>query len=132
MKKLIILSIFLAAAACTHVEIGEVLLPREDISMTIAAEEQFSYDPLTCQLSHNVRENEYRVLDDRLSKWFTLKCSAMPVNEGQEIQADLTWTGAKKIETLEELTFTVKKTDSEGKVWLWNEKKSIGIVIKNL
>ncbi len=132
MKKTAILFILLAAAACNPVESEEVLLPREDISLTVKGELQFSYDPLTCQISQNVRENEYRIYDDILSSWFTLKCSEMPLNEGQGIWADLSWTGTKKTETLNGLEFTVKKTDSKGKIWLWCEKKSIGIVIKNL
>ncbi len=137
MKKLmIILTALLATASCTQFDISEVLLPREDISLTVKGEEQFSYDKLTCQISHKKSSDspsvEYRVFDERLSKWFIFRCDMMPTDVDQEVNAELSWTSGRVSREMKDLTFSVKKTDDSGKIWLWCEQKSIGIVIKNL
>ncbi len=132
MKKLIILMILSAAVSCVPYDIDEILLPREDISLTVKGEVQFSFNPLTCQMSHNSTTHEFRVFDDRLSEWFILKCAERPANEGQEVNADLTWTASSSTKTMEGLTFRIEKIDRSGKIWLWCKKKNIGIVIKNL
>ncbi len=132
MKRILIIAALIAAVACNPFDIEEVLLPREDISLTVKGKVEFAYDPLTCQMSQNVKTNEYRVFDDKLSGWFILKCGEMPVDVGQELNADLTWTASKSTKTMNGLTFTVEKASPDGKIWMWCKKKSIGIVIKNL
>lgn len=133
MRRLImILAIAAAASACRGYDVDEVLLQREDISLTVKGDPHFIFNPLTCQFSHNSTTNEYRMFDDRLSDWVTLKCSQRPDTEGQSLTADISWTGSSSIRTEEGLKFVVQKTSAEGYVWLWNKSKSIGIVIKNL
>ena len=53
----------ITVSGCIY-DIDEILLQREDISMTVKGAEQFVYDPVTCQLGYNEAENEFRVLDD--------------------------------------------------------------------
>ncbi len=132
MKKLILLLVLVSAAACNPYEIEEVLLPKDDISFTIRGVDQFTYNPLTWQISQNVRTNEFRVFDDKLSEWFIVKCDGKPAGEGQTLTADLSWTAASSTKEMKDLEFTVEKTDASGKIWMWCEQKSIGIVIKNL
>lgn len=129
---IIILAIATAASACREYDVDEVLLQREDLSLTVKGDPHFIFDPLTCQFSHNSTTNEYRMFDDRLSDWVTLKCSQRPDTEGQSLTADISWTGSSSIRTEEGLKFVVQKTSADGYVWMWNKSKSIGIVIKNL
>ena len=129
---IIILAIATAASACRGYDVDEVLLQREDLSLTVKGDPHFIFDPLTCQFSHNGTTNEYRMFDDRLSDWVTLKCSQRPDTEGQSLTADISWTGSSSIRTEEGLKFVVQKTSADGYVWMWNKSKSIGIVIKNL
>ena len=71
MKKLIYIYIILGLAAvtgCRRFDVDEILLERDDLSLTVKGELMFSYDPLTCQTSQNVTENEYRLFDDDLRK----------------------------------------------------------------
>ncbi len=121
-----------AAVSCVRFDIDEILLPREDISLTVKDIDQFSYNPLSCQMSHNSTTNEFRVFDDKLSQWFILKCGDRLSHEGQEVAADLTWTASSSTKSLSGLTFRIEKIDQSGKVWMWCKKKKIGIVIKNL
>lgn len=120
------------ASGCNPYDIDEVLLHREDVSLTWKGKDQFVYDPITCQMSHNISTKEYRVHNDNLSDWFTIRCSETPSYEGQEITADVSWTGENSARSEKGITFRVEKTDASGCVWLWCKAKSIGIVIKNL
>ncbi len=132
MKKLILSAALLAAVSCVRFDADEVLLPREDISITMKGEELFTYNPLTCQMSQNPAAHEYRVHDDKLSKWMIVRCNERPANEGQELSADVSWTADKSTRSMNSLEFRVEKIDETGKIWMWCKKKSIGIVIKNL
>ncbi len=132
MRKLIIMLTLLSAVSCVNHDIGEVLLKRDEISLTIDGVEQFVYDPLTCQLAHNEKTDEFRVFDERLSGWFILKCDEKPTSEGQKVKANLSCSTAKGKKSFRDLTFSVEKTDEIGKIWMWCQDKSIGIVIKNL
>ena len=133
MKRIIaILTIITAAAGCCRYDVDEVLLMREEISITQKGTVMMSYDPLRCQMSHEKATNTYRVFDDMIADWFIVKCSERPDNEGQELTADVTWTTSKDTKTEKGLKFVVEKTDAQGHIWMWNKSKKIGIVIKNL
>ena len=119
-------------AGCLPYDIDEILLTREDISITQKGTLIMSYDPLKCQMSHDKATNKYMVYDDMLADWFIVSCATTPDTEGQEVTADVTWTTSKNTRTEKGLVFTVKKIDAQGQIWMWNKSKSIGIVIKNL
>lgn len=133
MKKAIL--IILAAVllpGCRIYDIEEVLLQREDISLTIRGEEVLVYDEDTFQLGYSSEKNEFRVFDDNLANWFVLRCSARPSTEGQEVKADLSWTSPNTTKTRKGLTFTVEKTGPEGFLWLWCETEAAGVVVREL
>ncbi len=133
MRKLWILTLgVLMLAGCQRYDIDEILLMRNDVSITLKGEVLMSFDPLTCQMSHDKATDTYRVYDDMIADWFFIRCHTRPDYEGQEITADVTWTTERNTKTEKGLTFTVEKTDPEGYIWMWNKSKSIGIVIKNL
>ena len=133
MKRIfVIFAILFTAAGCCRYDIDEVLLMRDDISITQKGVVMMSYDPVRCQMSHDKAKNIYRVYDDIIADWFFVKCSERPDNEGQELTADVTWTTAKDTKTEKGLKFVVEKTDAQGHIWMWNKSKKIGIVIKNL
>ncbi len=133
MKRILtILAALTMLASCKQYEMEEILLPREDVSLTIKGKTEFAYSPITCQMSHNETSNTYRVFDDQISKWFILKCDEKPTSEGQEITADLTWTASSSTKMMKGLRFRVEKMGGSGRIWMWCEQKSIGIVVKNL
>lgn len=118
-------------ASCRY-DIDEILLSRSDISLTIKGELQMSFDENTCQLGYNTGRNEFRVYDEKLSRFFIVRCSTKPASEGQEITADLEYTTAKDTRNLKDIAFKVEKTSSDGLVWLWNNDRKIGVVVKSL
>lgn len=128
--------IYIAAAvlivsACRY-DIDEILLSRDDISLTIKGELQMSFNENTCQLGYNTGRNEFRVYDEKLSDWFIVRCSAKPTSEGQEVTAELKYTTNTDIKTMKGLKMEVQKLSSDGLVWLWEKDKKIGIIVKSL
>lgn len=122
----------MAFTGCRCFDIDEILLEREDLSLTVKGELQFSYDPLTCQIGQNVTENEYRIYDDILSNWLIVKCDEKPTHEGQKLQATISWTTSDDVRKENDLEFEVHKIDSKGKIWMWNNSRDIGVVIQEL
>lgn len=108
------------------------ILESSEISLTWKGAVQMRFSEETCQLAHNDQRNEYRVYDDKLANWFTVRCSEEPTEEGQELSADVSWTGDRSPKTYEGLHMRVEKVSEEGLIWLWNKDNRIGIIIKNI
>lgn len=129
--------IFLAAltlclTGCNRYDIDEILLQRDEISLTIKGVDALVYDPDTFQIGYNAGSNEFRIFDDDLGNWFVLKCHERPSSTGQSLNADLRWTTPNTTRTRNGLSFRVEKMDSKGHIWLWCDKEAIGIVVKEL
>ena len=126
------LALLLIYGCVGGVQPTEVLLPRTDISLTIKGEVQMTYDQKTCQIGYNDGTHEFRLINDKLTDWVIFRSDATPTDEGQKVTAYLEYTAADDTRKMEGLAFTVEKTAPDGHVWLWNEDKKIGIIIKTL
>ena len=126
------LTLLLIYGCVGGVQPTEVLLPRTDISLTIKGEVQMTYDQKTCQIGYNDGTHEFRLINDKLTDWVIFRSDATPTDEGQKVTAYLEYTAADDTRKMEGLAFTVEKTAPDGHVWLWNEDKKIGIIIKTL
>lgn len=129
---LYILATFVLASACVRYDLDEVLLSREDVSLTRKGETEIVYEPATWQLAYNDERNEYRVNDDEMANYFILKCSERPSYEGQELQADVEWTLRANIKRFEGIRFEVMKVDGNGNIWMWCKPQKIGVTVKRL
>ena len=133
MKKSIILILIAAAlASCNRYDIEEVLLHREDISLTVKGIDQITFKSETYQIGYDGQSNTFRVFDDDLAHWFVLTCNERPASEDQEIKADLAWTTPNATRSKKGLSFKVEKTDAEGHFWLWCKDEAIGVVVREL
>lgn len=130
MKKIMLLAAMLLAAGCNRYDVEEILLIRDDISLTWKGIEQFVYEPSGCQLGFNAERKEFRAHTDNLSSWFVLSFSAIPTEEGDEIEADISWTGANDTRNMKSLEFQVKKASDDGMLWLWCKSAKIGVTIR--
>lgn len=128
----LVLAILLIYGCSGGIQPAEVLLPRTEISLTVKGELQMTYDQKTCQIGYNDGTHEFRLINDKLTDWVIFRSDATPTNVGQKVNAYLEYTLNKDTKTMDELTFTVEKTDSDGQVWLWNQDRKIGIIIKTL
>ncbi|MBQ8838577.1 MAG: hypothetical protein IJ005_04585 [Bacteroidales bacterium] len=117
---------------CTPINIDEVLLQRDDISITVKGVLHMSFNEATCQLGYNGKKNEFRVLEDNIGNWFVLTCSERPSATGQEVICSLNWTSSTDTESLKGLNFTVKNLNENGMIWLWCQSEEIGVVVKEL
>ena len=73
MKRILLLFLALTAIGCNRYDIDEILVSRNDISLTWKGVEQFSYDPATCQMGFNASKNEFRAQTDNLSEWYIIE-----------------------------------------------------------
>lgn len=129
-KSFILMFMILCICGCNRFNPEDFLLPREDISLTMKGEVMLTYDPMTFQLGYNEERNEFRVFDDNVGNWFTLTCKSRPSSIGSVVNADLTWTTQSSTKSRSGLEFSVEKTDSDGKIWLWCKEEAIGVVVK--
>ena len=127
-----VLLMAMSSGSCVKYDIDEILLEREDLSLTWKGEDQVDYDPLTWQAGCNVKKGEYRVHDDSMANYFAVKCSERPVMEGQDITADVVWTMKTTIKRYEGIKMTVRKLSPDGRIWLWSRSQQIGVVIKEI
>lgn len=133
MKRIIIIfTAVLAAVGCNPYDIDEILLQRDDISLTVKGELIFSYNPADCQLGQNEESGYFRVFDDKIGNWFILNCHTTPDTEGQSLKADLEYTSQTDTKKLYGLAFTVEKMDRNGYVWLWNDERKIGAIVRKI
>lgn len=119
-------------SGCNIYDIDEILLEREDISLTWKGEEQLVFDPMTWQVGYNSKTYEYRVHDDYMADYFVLECETRPGTEGEDITASVEWTEKDDVRRYEDILFTVKKIAPDGRVWLWSRMQKIGVVVKQL
>lgn len=108
----------------------EFINSSDGVSLTINGQQVMTYKEGTHQIGYNDEEVQFRVSDDRFSNFFAVKCVDVPKEQGQTIEALLTYTTDNDI--LEKLcNFTVSKIDGD-MVWLWDGKKKIGAVVRLL
>ena len=82
------------------------------------------------QYSFNRNRNTFRTMDDTMANYFMLECSQIPSYEGQTLSATLTYTTYSNVRTEKNVSFEVRKIDSDGKVWLWNQSRKIKAVVR--
>ena len=133
MRKLFIIIPFICALTGCNPDFTENnLMGQSEISLIWKGAVQVTYNEHTGQIGYNDSRHEYRIYDDKLANWFTVRFSEEPLEEGQELSADVSWTGSKNPKTFNGLSFTVKKISQDGLIWLWNEREKIGIIIKDI
>ena len=112
--------------------VDDDFLAGNDIELKVGASVIHRYDPRTWQLSFNKDRLVYRVFDDKMSEYYQLTCSQLPLEKDQKLKGSVTWTTPRSTTTKKDLEFTVVKTDSQGTIWLWNGKEKIGISVRTI
>lgn len=87
-----------------------------------------TYNPATWQLGFNNSLKEFRVHDDNMTHYYTLRCDTMPTEEGQTIDGTLEWTTYNDNKS-RRMTFNVSRMGTDGKIWLWSAKHQTGVVV---
>lgn len=131
--KFIIFTAILALTSCTpQNEMQAELLMDEVISIKWKGSTVIEYNSESFQLGYNDASHEYRIFKDDLSSWFTVRCSDKPVAEGQTITASILWkAGSESLKSFSNQKMVIKQVDDSGRIWLWNDTNSIGIILQN-
>ena len=130
-KTLTILLAALTLCACNNIEMDENLLDEACISLSIKGKVIYTFNSLEGQASYNPDGTLYRYSDDNLKNWFELKTQSRPTRIGKTITADLRWSTRTSDGDETDLEFTIRKTEDDGTIWLWNSSKNIGLIIKD-
>lgn len=121
----------LCIAGCNPYDVDEILISRDDVSLTIKGEPVFLFDPDNCQVAYNSDRNEYWAMTDDMSRYFVLKAHQQLSYIDQEFSAGLTYMLDAKERKEKNLTFKIEKiSNDEGLVWLWCYSRNMGLVIK--
>lgn len=130
-KMMIMLFSALIFAACSDYDIEEILLGNSEVSLTMKRKVQYTFNPDKGQASYSPDGTLYRFTDDDLSGWFELRSQIRPSSEGEIVTADLKWASKTSFGNERGLEFSVVKTDDKGMIWMWNDTKKIGLIIKD-
>ena len=121
----------LIAAGCSPYDIDEILLERDDLSMTLKGKEVYSFNPDEAQIGFNASSGEYRIFNEDFTGWVILIWEDRPMNVGQKVRMDVRWKIKKNPRETKGLEFEVMRTDANGMMWLWNSSDKIGVTIKD-
>ena len=121
-KVLIFMLAALSLSACVEYDINEVLLVHTDVSLSHKGKNQYTF---------NSEKTLYRYMDDNMNSWFELQCQSKPGGTADKVIADLKWKSKISSGDEKDLEFDIKQTDEKGTIWLWNNTKNIGIIIRD-
>ena len=125
------LVVFASLTGCNPYDVEEILISRDDVSLTIKGELIFVYDEGTCQMAYNADRYECRAMNDDVTQYFVLKAHERMTHAFQEFTADLTYTYMGNVVAEKDLLFRIEKIDNSiGFAWLWCSDAAIGIVVK--
>lgn len=116
---------------CQKTKVDQEFLNDTNFSLVENGRTIHEYDPLTWQVSYNSSRKEYRVFSDTMSDYYVLTCRETPTSTGEEIHADLKWSGTS-IVSKTNLSFRVEKIDPQGRIWLWCKKSKIAVSVMSL
>lgn len=102
------------------------------VCLNVKGNRVFTYTEGTTQLGFNRSLRQFRAGNDDMSSFFIVTCSELPVKEGQQIRADLSWTSGSTVKTSTKVAFTVERIESTGLVRLWCAADKTGAVVKIL
>ena len=121
----------LTLTACAEYDINEVLLVRDDVSLTLKGKPQYVFAADYGQMATNADRTIYRYMTDDLMNWLEVKCQSKPGGVGEKIITDIKWKSTISSGEEKDLEFEIKQTDGSGMIWLWNKSNNIGLVIRD-
>lgn len=130
---LILLAAFLPVACHHSKEMSPDFIREDGIFLQSGGKTVLAYDPLTWQLGYSAARKEFRAFSDDQSAYFILTCKTLPAKVGEAVTGDLEWaTAGGSVRKESGLSLTVKQFGDDGRIWLWNAKKGIGLVVQVL
>lgn len=130
--KILLLALAITCCRCScekEAGIDRDFLETGTVGLRVAGQNRFMYDPSTCQLGFNSTMIQFRAGNDTGTEYFTLTCSELPVEVGQQVRADLVYTRSSGITREAGLSFSVEEIQGD-KIWLWNSSKKAAVCVE--
>lgn len=127
-------AVLFLAAGCScnkEPEIDSKFLESNTVCLQIKGVAQFTYDPLSGQLSYNEAQRIFRACNDTGTDFFTLTCDKLPTQKGLTLKGSLSYTRGNTVAQESSLKFAVEKVQGDY-AWLWNADKQIAVCVRTL
>lgn len=121
-----ILLFSLLACGCNDNRRRNAFVENNDIRLQVGSTVHFRYDPLKCQIAFSRDRKEFRAQTDNTSDYYSIVLSNIPVQTGETVTGDLTWTTETDILTRKDLSLEVLRIDGN-RIWLWSSSGRIGV-----
>jgi len=133
MRRLVVILLLCVAVltGCQDERQRAAFCENEGVRLLVGGSIAFSYEPNTCQLAFSRDLREFRAFTDTMSDFFLATFSQVPVDLGQRLTANLTWTTEREVLTRKNLTLEVVRLEGD-MVWLWSASGRIGLVVRIL
>lgn len=133
LKKIIFsLLICMATTACSSSDVDQTgssnaLLKNELFGVYKDQSKLFAYDSDLHQYAYSTQRRTFRIQNAAQDRYLSCELDAEPV-ANQQVTASIKTKGISSFPTQELQLLVLKKAN--GKVWLWNAEKRIGLVIQ--
>lgn len=126
-----VLGAILLLASCTdNPEMDPALLNLENgYVLEIHGLVIYQFTDARCQLTFNADRAEFRVGDDKMSDHYILTCNRVPSAKGDVVVADLAWSAGATVQKRSSLSFQVEKVAEDGRIWLWDSRDGIAVIV---
>ena len=127
----IFLILVLVLAGCQDERQRTAFCENEGVCLMVGGSIAFDYEPNSCQLAFSRDRREFRAFTDTMSDFFVAELSALPVEMGQRLTANLVWTTEREVLSRKNLTLEVVRLEGDT-VWLWSDAGRIGLTVRIL
>lgn len=130
-----LLCVLMTAAACMldGPELEQKFSSTEEMNLSVKGKVIAEYDPYSWQIGYSPSLCEFKVCNDSMSEYYTLRCNRLPSGTGDVLTCDIEWTTYSDIKNKKKLEFKVVKEDlSTGTFWLWCSSARIGAAVRKL
>ena len=125
----ILAALLLTAASCVDKDqVDPAFMAFDGLGLSIAGQQAFLYDALTCQYSFNREKKEFRLQTDTTSDYVIALLSDIPAEKGQKLTGELRWTTERDVKSKRAALKVIKIEN--GTVWLWNRNERIGLTVR--
>lgn len=132
-RYVIIVFMLLALSACREDDtLRKDFQKAELVSLEINGKFIVEYMAQTSQLAYSAERREFRLQDDKSTKYYDLKLDKLPESEGQSLKGKLVYSDGSRLGELSNVTFHVEKIGADGNIWLWNTKHKAGVIVRKI
>ncbi len=121
-----------SSCSCTEERPSHEFVHGEDLMLSVDGRIVMRYDALTWQLGYNRDKKQFRVHNDGMSRYYTVTCSSLPTRMNQEVEASVKWASGESVTTHDNLSMKVVRIEDDGRLWLWNGARKIGVSVKSI